>query len=289
MTFSLLNQPMAITGESPLWDADRACLWWIDIQAQRLLRTTMDGTTTATPCPWQPGFIALAQSGDLVLGLETGLWTYAPEASRWAQITETEADRPTLRLNDGKPDALGRLWFGSMDMTGQGHALGRLYCRDTTGALHILREGVAVPNSIVPLPDPNTLIFTDTPTLKLERLTVSEDATTITQSEVIHTFSGDVHPDGACLDAEGNLWVALIGSGEVVCLSQAGAVLARLPSAVSRATMPMLGGPDGHSLFLTSQRRFLSPEKLATETAAGGLQVQTITASAAPVHRVAGL
>ncbi|UWR13330.1 SMP-30/gluconolactonase/LRE family protein [Sulfitobacter mediterraneus] len=289
MTFSPLSHPMAITGESPLWDHARSCLWWIDIQAQRLLYTTMAGVTTAIPCPWQPGFVALAESGRLVVGLENGLWTFDPDGTIWEQISDTEADRPTLRLNDGKPDLHGRLWFGSMDMTGQGVSSGRLYLRETNGDIRIMREGITVPNAIVPLADGSGLYFADSPRRVLERLTLNTSGDSIVQSDQIYRFDGRAHPDGACLDADGNIWIALIEQGGVIRLSPNGQELARHSSPISRATMPMIGGPDGSTMFLTSQRRFLSPDELQNEPMAGGLLSMNVNARAATVHKVAGL
>lgn len=289
MTFQLLSQPMAITGESPLWDDARQCLWWIDIQAQRLLRTTMDGNTRATPCPWQPGFVTLGESGGLVLGLENGLWTHAPETGDWRHVTPVEADRLTVRLNDGKPDCHGRLFFGSMDMTGTGQATGRLCCRTVDGAVHVLRDNVTVPNAIVPFPDGTGLWFADSVTATVEALALTEDGRRIASQDVIYRTPEGTHPDGACTDDAGNLWLALIGSGEVVQLSPEGQVLSRHPSPIARATMPMLGGPEGNILFLTNQRRFLSPDALAAQPAAGGLLMCPVNVLAGPTHRVAGL
>ncbi|MEV8468336.1 SMP-30/gluconolactonase/LRE family protein [Fluviibacterium sp. DFM31] len=188
-------------------------MWWLDIQAQRLLRTDMNGKTQATPCPWQPGLVALAESGALVEWLETGLWTYAPETGDWRQVSDTEANHPTLCLNDGKPDCHGRLFFGSMDMTGTGQATGRLYCRTPDGAIQVLRDGITVPNAIAPLADGSGLWFADFPT----------------------------------------------------------------------------GGPAGDTLFLTSQRRFLTADELEAQPAAGGLLAQKVRFKAAPTHVVRGL
>lgn len=289
MTFQLLAQPMAITGESPLWDDARQCLWWIDIQAQRLLRTTMDGTTGAIACPWQPGFVALGQSGALVVGLENGLWRFEPEKSGWTHVAPVEADRPTVRLNDGKPDRHGRLFFGSMDMTGNGQAIGRLYMRTVDGALKVLREGIAVPNAIVPFPDGSGLWFADSPRGTVEALTLSPDGASVTDSRVVCRVPEGTHPDGACLAADGTLWLALIGTGEVVQFARDGRVIKRHGSPITRATMPMLGGPDGGTLFLTSQRRFLSPSELAEQPEAGGLLAKPVVARAGAVGVVSGM
>lgn len=285
MTPRLLAHPMAITGESPLWDPRRNCLWWIDIQAQRLLRTRMDGTTTALPTPFQPGFVALAESGRLVLGLETGLFTFDPESGTWLQQSDTEADRPTVRLNDGKPDVQGRLWFGSMDMSGTGARIGRLYRRDPDGKFVIIREGVGVANAIVPSERRGGIWFADTPLAKLEFLPDGPGA----NFETVLEFEKGAHPDGACLDADGHLWIAMVGTAELLHLDDKAEVLDRIALPVSRPTMPLLGGPDGRTLFVTCQRRFLSAQKLDAEPWAGGLLAIDVKGQAGPVHRVAGL
>lgn len=284
--FALLAQPHAITGESPLWDHGRGCLWWIDIQAQRLLRTTMNGTTSATPMPWQPGFVALGESGHLVIGLENGLWTHCPETGVMTHVADVESERPTVRLNDGKPDSKGRLWFGSMDMTGTGQAIGRLYCREIDGTIRVIREAVTIPNAIAPFADGSALWFTDTPTGVLEQLSIDGDEVKATN---VMRFPDDMHPDGACVAADGTLFVAIIGPGEVWQIDESGAVIATLKLPVSRPTMPMLGGPDGSHLFVTNQRRFLTPDELNTQTGAGGIYVKAGIASAGPVGRVKGL
>ena len=84
-------------------------------------------------------------------------------------------------------------------------------------------------------------------------------------------FTGDEHPDGACTDADGGVWIAVVNGSRVERRRPDGTldVVVKLP--VSRPTMPMLGGRDGRTLFITSQRRFLGTEKLKHEVLAGQL------------------
>ncbi|MCK7615717.1 SMP-30/gluconolactonase/LRE family protein [Roseibium sediminicola] len=289
MTFQLLSNPHAITGESPLWDPTRQCLWWIDIQAQRLLCTNMEGTTRATLLPWQPGFVALGESGKLVIGLETGLFVHHPENGSLQQVSDTETDRVTVRLNDGKPDAQGRLWFGSMDMTGEGRAIGRLYRRDTDGSIHTVRENILVPNAIAPHPDGTGLTFVDTPSRRLEFLRTGPASGEVQSAHVVHEFEDGAHPDGACFDRDGHLWVAVIGEGDVRKLSLGEGELERLSVPATRPTMPILGGPQGRTLFVTNQRRFLNVAQLDEQASAGGVLTKEDVAPAAPVFRVLGV
>lgn len=288
MDFRQCSDSVATTGESPLWDACRDCLWWIDIQAQRLLRSDRRGETTATALAWQPGFVALGESGRLVVGMENGIWTHDPEQGIWDQISDLESDRPTLRLNDGKPDTQGRLWFGSMDMTGTGQKIGRLYRRNEDGNIVIVRDAVTVPNAIVPTSDGKGLWFLDTPTHNLEFLHLDVDGS-VKESRIVYTFPDGCHGDGASEDREGNLWIAVIGPGEIWTLARSGELVSRHKTPLTRPTMALLGGPDGSDLFVTSQRRFLSFDTLAVEKGAGCTFVANISAKAAPRNVVKGL
>jgi sugar lactone lactonase YvrE len=65
------------------------------------------------------------------------------------------------RLNDGRVDAQGRLWIGTMD--NQLHRPnGSLYRIDGDGTVTFMFGGVKVTNGIAFSPDNRTLYFTDT-------------------------------------------------------------------------------------------------------------------------------
>jgi sugar lactone lactonase YvrE len=289
MTFMQLGNHRAMTGESPIWDTDRNCLWWIDIQSQWLLRTAIDGETCAIAMPSQPGLVALAQSGKLVIGLEDGLWLFSPETGEWRRLSDTEDDRPSYRLNDGKADRFGRLWFGSMDMSGDREAEGRLYCRDLDGNISVILKGITVPNAIVPLTDGSGLTFCDTPTGQLRLLHTNPDGE-ITKDDVLHQFESGWRPDGACIDHQGRLWLAIIEPSTLVCLNMNGELQHKWPAPAQRPTMPVFGGPNQAYLFLTSQRRFLDASALSEEPGAGGLYIKAVAENfASPAFRVANL
>lgn len=279
----------AITGKAPIWDDRRNVVWWVDIQAQRLLATNLNGTTESIYTPSQPGMVALAQSGALVLGLEDGLWLYSPETTNWVHIAKVEADRPTVRLNDGKVDQIGRLWFGSMDMTGTGRAIGRLYCRTPAGDISVVREGVKTPNAIVPSQDGAGLWFTDSPTGILQFASFDgEDPSNLTWKTIAELPNGKT-PDGACEDSYGRLWLSTVGQGEVVCVGRDGAMQVSQQLPTSRLTMTAFGGKNLDRLYVTSQRRFLDANQLASQPAGGTLMCIDPGATGTPAHRIPNL
>lgn len=270
--FEIVHDAMALTGEAPIWDARRGTLWWLDIQGQRLLGYRPGLAPHApVPLPGMPGLIALASDGNLVLGLEDGLHLFVPERRSLSPIAAVEADRPQNRLNDGKPDRDGRLWFGSMDKTGTGGAVGALYCRHPDGRLDRVLEGITVPNAIAIAPEGTTLYFADSPDRQIIAFDLDRRTGALSGRRVFARYPEGEKPDGACLDSEGGLWVAVIDGWRVDHFTADGALAASYPTPVARPTMPAFGGPDMRTLFVTSQRRFLDAAALLAQPAAGAL------------------
>src|SRR5437016_4139522 len=109
----------ALTGESPCWDSRTATLWWIDIQGQRLLSLQPEnGHKAFWNLPSMPGLIALRARGELLVGLEDGFYGFETSAGLGRRLAMAPTTDGRTRLNDGKADRRGRLWFGSMDKTG---------------------------------------------------------------------------------------------------------------------------------------------------------------------------
>ena len=81
---------------------------------------------------------------------------------------------------------------------------------------------------------------------------------------------GTGHPDGCCIDAEGNVWVAQWGGSRVVAYRPTdGSILAevRLPAAhVSSVTF---GGPGLRDLYITTAKEHLSPAEREAQPHAG--------------------
>lgn len=284
--FTLRHDALALTGETPLWDAGRGCLWWLDIQGQRLLRHQPEGENSAIPLPGQCGLIAFGDSGRLVLGLEDGLVALDPETMAWERLSDTEAEAPLRRLNDGKPDRRGRLWFGSMDMSGRGATTGGLFRRDRDGRIEKVLNDIAIPNAIVGDPAADAIWFTDTPGRALERLDLAPDGS-IAARHTLLTLPEGAHPDGMSMDGEGKLWLAVVGPGELLRIApETGEILARLVLPVRRPTMAIW---SDRTLFVTSQRRFLDTEGLRAQPLAGQLIGAPGSCGAGPVLRVAGV
>lgn len=269
--FELVHPAMALTGEAPIWDGYHEKLWWIDIQGQRLLGyAPRSGKKEAHALPLLPGLIALGRERTLIIGLEDGLWSFDPVNASLKKRVDIAADRSGIRLNDGKVDRQGRLWFGSMGIAAD-EAAGCLYCLDTDGSIHRVLESISIPNAIAVSPLGDTLYFTDSPTKTLYAYGLDAKRVALGERRVLKEYGTNEAPDGACVDAEGGIWVAVIGGARIERITPDGSVSDVLELPVSRPTMPMFGGHDLKTIFVTSQRRFLSAEQLVQEPLAGHL------------------
>ena len=64
-----------------------------------------------------------------------------------------------------------------------------------------------------------------------------------------------LHPDGAVIDAEGNLWNAQWGAARVACYDPEGRFVRAVPFPADHTSCPAFGGPDLTTLFCTTARQ----------------------------------
>lgn len=81
------------------------------------------------------------------------------------------------------------------------------------------------------------------------------------------------NPDGAVVDSEGCLWLALWGAGQVVRLNHDGKIIGRVELPVSQPSCPAFAGLDLKTLYITTAQEGFSAEQLAQEPTAGSLYV----------------
>ncbi|MBL8654618.1 MAG: SMP-30/gluconolactonase/LRE family protein [Alphaproteobacteria bacterium] len=283
-----VHRANAVTGECAFWDERSGFVWWIDIQGQRVLGyAPATGEERAFNTPSMPGMLAGRRKGGMLVGLEDGIHEFDPATGLGAHLVAVEADNPLTRVNDGKPDSTGRLWFGTMDKSGRAQPFGSLYRLDTDLRLTRVRENVAVPNGIAFSPDCRRMYFADSITHTIEAIDYDPATGELGTSRVFVKYPGELLPDGTCVDTDGALWVAVVEGGRIERRLPDGTLDRIVEVPVSRPTMPEIGGPDGETLFLTSQRRVLSRDKLRTETLAGDLLSVRIGQRAPAPHRVA--
>ena len=265
---SAFNSTVCSLGEGPLWHPMRNSLFWFDINAHKLFNQTANGVQD-----WQfDEYTSAAGWVDhhtLIIASETSLSRFDIPSGTRETICALDADNPVTRSNDGRADPWGGFWIGTMGINAEPDA-GAIY-RYYRGELRTIVPTLTISNAICFAPDKSCAYYTDTPTLKIMR--VSLDAQTgwpQGDAEVcIDLSQTDMRPDGAVTDSAGNLWVALFGGGRVVCFNPDGTLLRELPLPAQNTTCPAFGGPDLRDLYVTSATIKLTAEDIQERPQSG--------------------
>jgi len=115
----------------------------------------------------------------------------------------------------------------------------------------VVARDVVYPNGITTTRDGTTLLVAETFAGRISAFDVEEDGTLVHRRRWAELPDGG-HPDGLCLDANGDVWVASYLAGEFLHVRAGGEVLDRISLAGRWAMSCCLGGDDGQSLLLCS-------------------------------------
>ena len=285
-------------GESPFWHPLEHKLYWIDIPARQVLRTDVaTGIVETWDLPSEPGCIAPAASGGLVLALRDGVFRARQWGGPLQQIATLDYDPAYMRANDGKCDALGRFWIGTIDETKSAHNAA-LYCLDCRkGRAPLLERKVGhatTANGLAWSPDGGILYWSDTPSHAVRTWNFDAPLATLTAERTFHQFapksaslpsaSYGGRPDGAAVDAEGNYFVALSEGRRDCQLAPDGTLLAQWETPAQCPTMVCFGGDDLRTLYLTSARQKRGTEELKTLPLSGCVFSMRVKAPGLPVN-----
>lgn len=260
--------------ESPVWSTAAQCLYLIDIAACELIRYVPDGeTVTRWRLPSNPGAIALADKGGLIVALRSGIFHFDTTTAALTLISPPPYDPSTTRFNDGRVDTRGRFWIGSI-YEPRDRADTSIYRLETDGRLHRVFDGFTTSNGLAFSPDGRTGYCADTPARKV--WTFDIDPTTGAPSERrifvdLQALNIDGRPDGATIDAEGCYWLALIDAGRVARFDPHGKLMQQIDLPVRWPTCPCFGGADLQTLYVANLRTGRAPDQLAASPDAGTL------------------
>lgn len=262
-------------GEGVLWDDRSQVIWWTDIQESLLYRYDWQSRRLQSfGMPERLAAFGLVEdSQQLVAAFESGFAFLNPLDGRIEWITRPLAGKTGMRFNDGRIDARGRFWCGTMmEDKGEGiDAVGSLYCLKPDGCLSQHVQGIRIPNAICWSPDITRMYLADSLKHKIDVFDFDAPSATLSNRRLFAKTADDIFPDGAVTDAEGFLWNAQWNGRRVVRYAPDGREDIIMPLPVSQPTCVTFGGPDLDHLFITSAREGLSAAELEAQPLAGNL------------------
>lgn len=242
------NRPCQL-GEGVFWHPARQALFWFDICAEKLLWRGTSGTGELS-LPERGSAAGIIDRSRVLLGVTSGLiWLNLDDGTSGPVARFPDAEG--LVTNDGRADPWGGFWISRM-APDEAAGAGEIW-RWSGGEFRRVINGLTIPNAICFDAARQRLYWADT--LRHQIMVQNLDAAGWPQGQpglfYDLTDQGGL-PDGAITDACGNLWVALWGSGRVICVSPDGRLLSEESFGARQTSCPAFGGADFNTLFVTS-------------------------------------
>lgn len=286
----LLLDAKAVLGEGPSWDERSGLLYWVDIEGKALHTYDISSKKTTTETFGQRiGAAVPRQSGGVLMVMEDGFYSYDRVSDGLTFIGNPQGRKPNTRFNDGKCDAAGRFWAGTMALDGTKNQ-GALYCLDTDMTIRTAFENVSCSNGIAWSPDNRKMYYIDSPTKKVIAYDFDLQTGEMSNPSVaIEVTEEGAVPDGMTSDEEGMIWVALWGGYGIRRWNpNTGELLLKVDIPAAKSTSCIFGGLEMNELYITSAKVGLDEAALAEQPLAGGLFLYKADVNGLPTYAFGG-
>jgi sugar lactone lactonase YvrE len=276
-------------GEGPVWDGDRDRVLWVDINAGAVHSGTLSATgvvpVAVLHLPGTVGAVVCSAQGELLIAGARRLYQVSTDGdvSPGPQVID---EQTASRLNDGCCDPAGRFLVGTLalDERANHEVLVRV---DGNGAITTIDDDLGLSNGLAFAPGGARLYSVDTISGTVW-IRDYDPATGAVGARDAFLQLGDAHPDGLCVDEQGNLWIAVFGAGEVRCYSSAGVPLAIVDVDAPNTTCAAFVGPSLDILLITTASEQLTDAQRSSHPDSGRLFTARVGVSGLPVAQWAG-
>lgn len=261
-------------GEGPVWDAEQKKIWWLDIvQGEIHQFNTITKQHSSFKAGEMIGCIVPREQGGFIAGLENGIGFIDVENNEVMHLINPE-EGLNNRCNDGKADAEGRFWVGTMSKTEEEN-MGNFYMVDADLSIQKKLEHVSISNGLAWNDDNTILYYINTPTNYIFAFDFDMETGSINNQRVVVDLTHEKgFADGMTIDEEGMLWVAFYDGWRVARYNPVtGDLLQQVDLPVANATCCTFGGENLTDLYITTASKEMSDEALQQQPHAGKLFV----------------
>tara|TARA_B100002019_G_C21158465_1_gene541988 strand:+ start:114 stop:1001 length:888 start_codon:yes stop_codon:yes gene_type:complete len=260
-----------ILGEGTLWVREHNSIYFVDIKKKQIhVFNIKNNNKKVIKVNKQIGFLAHIKKNIFILGLQGELRIIDLKSKKIIKSIKIEEELPKNRINDGKTDLLGRLWFGTMDDLERPIRSGSLYCLDKDLNLNKVDKDYYITNGPAFLDEYN-FYHTDSRKRVIYKLKIDKKYK-IKQKRIFVKFkSRDGSPDGMTVDKNNNLWVAHYGAAKISVFNKNGKVkhIVKLPA--KNITNCIFGGKNNSEIFVTTARKSMNKSDLQKYIFSGSL------------------
>ena len=245
-------QTKAFLGEGALWVKSLNSIYFTDIKRKKIFTfNTKTKRKKIIKINKEIGFLSHIKKNIFILGLKGELRIVDLKNNKKIKSIFIEIDKPLNRLNDGKTDPSGRLWFGSMDNLERNIQNGSLYCLNKNLKLKMVDNKYMITNGPAFINEKN-FYHTDTKKRIIYKIKIDKNLN-ILEKKIFKKFV-DVEgfPDGMTTDRFKNLWVCHFGGSSISVFNQKGKKIYKIKLPAKNVTNCAFGGANNNDLYITT-------------------------------------
>lgn len=251
-----------ILGEGTLWVKEHNSIYFVDIKKKQIhILNIKNNNKRVVKVNKQIGFLAHINKHVFILGLQGELRVINLKSKKIIKSILIEKDIPLNRINDGKTDPEGNLWFGTMDNPERSIKNGSLYCLDKKLILHKVDRNYFITNGPAFI-DSKNFYHTDSRAKTIYKIKINNKLEII-KKKIFKKFNPkDGSPDGMTLDQNKNLWVCHFGGGCISVFNSKGKKIHKIKFPAKNITNCVFGGKNFSELFVSSAKKGMNKSEL---------------------------
>ena len=260
-----------VLGEGTLWVPSQKSIFFVDIKKKKILIFNIRSKKKRTiRLNKEIGFLVHIEKNVFLLGLKSELRIIDIKKKKILKSIKIEKDKPLNRLNDGKTDSIGRLWFGTMDNSEKKIRNGSLYCLDNKLILHKVDTKYYITNGPAFI-NANTFLHTDSGEKIIYKIKINRNYKVIKKIKFLKFYKNDGAPDGMTVDSKKNVWVCHFGGACISVYNLRGKKIHKIYLPAKNITNCAFGGYNNSELFISTARKGMEKNEIKKYPLSGSL------------------
>ena len=249
-------------GEGTLWVKDQNSIFFVDIKKKRIFSLNIKTKKKKIfKVNKEIGFIAHFKKQIFILGLQGEIRIQNLKTKKILKSINIEPKIKLNRINDGKTDPKGNLWFGTMDNLERNIEKGSLYKLDKNLNLKKIDKNYRITNGPAFI-DQFNFYHTDSGKKIIYKIKINKK-NEIIKKNIFKKFTfNEGSPDGMTLDKNNNLWVAHYHGACVSVFDSKAKLIHRIQLPAKNITNCAFGGQNNNELFITSATKGMNKAEL---------------------------
>jgi sugar lactone lactonase YvrE len=249
-------------GEGTLWVKEHNSIYFVDIKNKKICSFNIKSKKKKIfRVDKEIGFIAHVKDHIFILGLQGELRIQNLKSKKILKSIKIEPNLELNRINDGKTDPEGNLWFGTMDNLERKIEKGSLYKLNKNFKLIKVDTNYRITNGPAFI-DQYNFYHTDSPKKKIYKIKINKNNKIISKKIFKKLSSEDGSPDGMTLDKNKNLWVAHFHGACISVFNSKAKLIHKINFPAKNITNCTFGGQNNSELFVTTATKGMSKAEM---------------------------